>query len=148
MCHCAFKGCGASTIAFPDTQHWGSEKWLFDHLMECHANAEMADIYQKCCQGVKHQREMILLVYYMAAVREREREHLPLIGPSVDRRSMAMVHKLCRSQNIHGMVCFICAQVHTHVASWDRMWKPPGLVGKPEETQQQLGERCADPSNQ
>ena len=125
MCHCAFKGCGASTTEFPDDQHWACEKWLFDHLMECHAGVEMADINKNCCQGKKHLQEMTLLAYYMAAVREREREHLPLIGPSVDRRALSMLHKLCCSKNIHGMICFVCAQVHTHVACWERMWKAP-----------------------
>ena len=147
MCHCAFKGCGASTTRFPDNQHWGGEKWLFDHLMECHAGSEMADIYENCCQGDKHLQELTLLAYYMAAVREREREHLPLIGPSVDRRTLAMVHKLCRSENIHGMICFVCAQVHTHVACWDQMWKPPVFVGSPEEIKEQEAAWRADPSN-
>ena len=44
-----------------------------------------------------HASEMTLLAYYMAAVREKEREHLP----------WCMVHKLCRDDTVKGMVCFV-----------------------------------------
>ena len=38
MCHCAFKGCMATTSEYDRYSHWGSEKWLFDHLKACHAH--------------------------------------------------------------------------------------------------------------
>ena len=93
----------------------GSEKWLSDHLKACHANHEVADIWQNCCQGELHEAEVTLLAYYMAAVRAREREHMPLIGHSVGRRTLAMVHKLSCDATVQGMVCCVCASVHTHV---------------------------------
>ena len=80
---------------------------------------------------------MTLLAYYMAGVREKEREHMPLIGPAVDRRTLSMVHKLCCDDTVKGMVCFVCAQVHTHVSSWNRMWKPPVFVGDPEQIKEE-----------
>ena len=61
----------------------------------------------------------------MEAVREREREHMPLIGPSVDRRSLAYVHQVCRSETVEALMCFTCGQIHTHVACWDRLWREP-----------------------
>ena len=90
----------------------------------------MRDIALNCCQGKRHEEEMTLLAYYMAAVREREREHLPVIGPSVDRRALAMVHKLCRSSSVQALVCFSCAQIHTHVESWDRQFRSASVGGK------------------
>ena len=147
MCHCAFKGCMATTSEYDRYSHWGSEKWLFDHLKACHAHLEMAEISQNCCQGEQHEAEMTLLAYYMAAVRAREREHMPLIGPSVDRRTLAMVHKLCCDSTVQGMVCCVCASVHTHVACWDRMWKPPVFVGTPDEIREQAAAWRHDPCN-
>ena len=129
-CHCAFKNCTApkkNTVnGIPYEEHWGLEKWVFDHLKAHHADAEMKAIYELRCQGETHANEMTLLAYYMAAVRQKEREHLPLIGPSVDRRSLALVHKLCNSSTVESMMCTVCAQIHTHVSCWDRMWHVPG----------------------
>ena len=150
MCHCAFRGCSASTTRFPDDSHWASEKWLYDHLLAEHSSEgrEMHEIWRTCCQGKRHQEEMTLLAYYMAAVSEKEREHIPLIGASVDRRQLTMLHRVCRSKNVCGMVCFVCAQVHTHVASWDRMWKAPAtVVGSDTEIKQKQQEWNADPCN-
>ena len=48
---------------------------------------------------------------------------MPLIGPSVDRRSLAYVHQVCQSKNVEALMCFTCGQIHTHVACWDRLWQ-------------------------
>ena len=106
---------------------------MYDHLVQCHANAEMTNVWQKRCQGERNEAELALLSYYMAAVREKEREHMPLIGPTVDRRTLSMVNNMCCDDTVKGMVCFVCAQVHTHVASWNQMWKPPVFVGSEDE---------------
>ena len=98
------------------------ERWLFLHLKHHHGKKELRDIMVNCCSKASDDKEMTLLAYYLAAVREKERQHMPLIGPCVDRRSLAMVHKLSRSDHIHGLICFACAQIYTHVSSWDRMW--------------------------
>ena len=62
-------------------------------------------------------------LYYMATVRAREREHLPVTGPGIDRRSLAIVHKLCSSQHVESLVCPVCTQVHTRAACWERMFR-------------------------
>ena len=101
------------------------EKWLHEHLLAVHADKEVRDIARECCSSEADRREMTLLAYYMAAVREKEREHMPLIGPSVDRRSLAYVHQVCRSETVEALMCFTCGQIHTHVACWDRLWREP-----------------------
>ena len=133
VCHCAFRGCGATTSYLDPTSHWSSEKWLFEHLKACHADKEMLEVSQARCQGARHESEMTLLAYYMAAVRARERDHMPLLGPSVDRRSLAMVNKLCQDSTVQALVCCICAQVHTHASCWQQMWKEPHFKGNQEE---------------
>ena len=67
---------------------------------------------------------MTALAYYMAAVREREREHMPLIGPSVDRRTLALVNRAANSDTVCSLMCFVCAQLHTWVASWETLQPP------------------------
>ena len=49
---------------------------------------------------------------------------MPLIGPSVDRRTLTLVCRLARSETLRGLVCFTCAQVFTSVTSWERMHGP------------------------
>ena len=105
----------------PDTEHWGLEKWLYEHLLAVHVEKELCEIYTKFCSSEVAHRQMWLLAYYMAAVREKEREHMPLIGPSVDRRSLAYVNQICQSKNVEALMCFTCGQIHTHVACWDRL---------------------------
>ena len=48
---------------------------------------------------------------------------MPLIGPSVDRRSLAYVNQVCQSKNVEALMCFTCGQIHTHAACWDRSWQ-------------------------
>ena len=122
-CHCAFKGCTAVTNEIFEDQHWGMEKWLFDHLMEKHAHNEMQEIFRSRCSNPADIFEMTLLAYYMAAVSERERAHLPLLGPSIDRRSLKFAHQACQSKNVDAQMCFTCGQIYTHVRCWDRAWR-------------------------
>ena len=101
-CHCAFKGCTTYTMHCSDTEHWGLEKWLYEHLLAVHVEKELCEIYTKFCSSEVAHRQMWLLAYYMAAVREKEREHMPLLGPSVDRRSLAYVNQVCQSKKCGG----------------------------------------------
>ena len=86
ICHCAFKGCMAVTSSFDQGSHWGAEKLLYDHLIQDHRHKELQEVWTERCAGEaeeQHEAEMTLLAYYMAGVREKEREHMPLIGPAV-----------------------------------------------------------------
>ena len=40
-------------------------------------------------------RMMNALAYYTAAVALKEQKHIPLIGPSVDRRMLSLLHRVC-----------------------------------------------------
>jgi hypothetical protein len=48
--------------------------------------------------------QMTALSYYMAAVGDREREHVPLIGPTVDRRTLTLVCRLANSSTIRSLM--------------------------------------------
>jgi len=71
--------------------------------------------------GPRHDFEMTALAYYTAAVCEKEREHMPIIGPSIDRRTLTLVCRVAGSDNIQSLMCFCCNQIHTRVSSWERM---------------------------
>ena len=60
-----------------------------------------------------------MMAYYTAAVSEREREHMPVIGPSVDRRALRLVNAVCNSTTVCSLSCFCCSHVRTRVGSWE-----------------------------
>jgi len=62
-------------------------------------------------------------------VSERERENVPLIGPSVDRRTLSLVTRLANSETISSLACFACSQVHTHVKMWNSMYEDQRVPG-------------------
>ena len=71
----------------------------------------------------RHDAEMTPLAFYMAAVREKEREHVPLVGPSVDRRTFTYLAKVASNDNIKSLMCFCCGQIQPWTSSWKRMYE-------------------------
>ena len=59
--------------------------------------------------------------YYNAAVMKKEQGHVPIIGPSIDRRMLTLLNKLANSDTLQSAVCFVCAQLHTWVQAWTQM---------------------------
>ena len=59
------------------------------------------------------------IAYYTQAVCEREREHMPCIGPSVDRRVLARTTQVSQNEAVQSLICFACAQVFPYVHAWD-----------------------------
>ena len=86
------------------------------------ASARLAEIFAHC-RGPNGEADFDPLAYYMAAVCEQERQHMPLIGPSVDRRTLALVYRLANSKTLRGLTCFACAQLFTEVESWTRLFR-------------------------
>ncbi len=60
-----------------------------------------------------------VIAYYTQAVCERETEHMPCIGPSVDRRILARTTEMAQNDRVKSLICFACAQVFTYVHAWD-----------------------------
>ena len=122
------------------------EKRLFEHLRNRHAAEEMREVFAHVQELQEREAALIrvswvrakevpllrrerredpqmrALAYYVAAVCEQERQHMPLIGPSVDRRTLTLVCRLARSATLRALVCFTCAQVFTSVKAWERMY--------------------------
>ena len=54
---------------------------------------------------------------------------MPTVGVCVDRRTLRPLNTML--QDVKAMICFCCAQVHTHVPLWERMYTP-GQAGRHE----------------
>ncbi len=137
LLHCAFRGCGwkCPDEDFPAdaiTYHLDMERLIYSHLYEEHRFKEMAQVPTEEWDDEKEitraisesrcpmTRKMNALAYYTAAVCQKERMHVPLIGPSLDRRMLALLTRFCNSHTVSALVCVACAQIHTSVKSWTR----------------------------
>ena len=83
------------------------EKVLASHLITKHLND------MRLGPG----RDAHMMAYYCAAVAAREREHMPSVGPSIDRRTFKALSEVYNSKKIRSLVCFVCAQVRTDIGN-------------------------------
>jgi hypothetical protein len=110
LAHCAIKGCSWTL----DTLKPGRDS------VEQEIRLHVADVHAADMQLSR--ADPNLMAYYVAAIAERERENMPLIGPSIDRRVFKLVQRACNSDAVQSLMCFVCAQVKTHVASHRANW--------------------------
>ena len=91
---CAFRGCA-----------WSGEtkNELVRHLSEAGHAGKIACV---CGPGPA-------IDFYQEAIASLEREQVPKVGPSVDRRSLGLLVQDYNSRNIRSLVCFVCAQTHS-----------------------------------
>ena len=55
---------------------------------------------------------MVGVTLYSAALPEKERLCVPLVGTSIDRRSLVHVGEVLKEDAIHVFMCFVCACKH------------------------------------
>jgi hypothetical protein len=138
LVHCAFKGCDWSADPkASELQHWQLEWLLYRHLGDRHNcktaadDEKMKEVFELAGKETRRRRGsdqkrngrvkfLQVISYYTAAVCQREREHMPLIGPTNDRRMLALVTKLASSNTIQSLLCFCCDQIYTDVQCWRR----------------------------
>ena len=109
LAHCAVKGCTWTL----DTLKYAS------HTVEQAIRLHVADVHATEMQLSENPD---LMAYYCAAIAERERENMPLIGPSIDRRVFKWLQRASNSEKVQSLMCFVCAQIKTHVASHSANW--------------------------
>ena len=51
----------------------------------------------------------VCLTLYNSALSEKERSSVPLVGHSTDRRVLEHVRQVFRNDNVHVLMCFLCA---------------------------------------
>jgi len=135
--HCAIADCSWSS-SLPTGRHWEMEEALMSHLWQAHRAQEMREIFEHCIpaalapgselsraeEGSEKQQKMLyksldVVAYYTQAICEREREHMPCIGPSVDRRVLARATLTTENNKVKSLICFACAQKFPYVHAWD-----------------------------
>ena len=84
---------------------------------------------------------------YMAAVCERERESMPVVGVAKDRQVLRGLNAVL--PKVQSMMCFGCAQIRAHVPLWQRMHEPGqiGLHKDPEKAEHKWNENYAQVEN-
>ena len=60
------------------------------------------------------------LAYYCCAIRVREREGVPTIGVSVDRRTFGHLVEAYNSNKVRSLICVCCAQIHTDTGAGEQ----------------------------
>ena len=102
--HCAFRGCSWSVREEPNP-YSHVDKTVENHVRESHFAAMQLP---QSCSGD-------LMAYYCGAIAQKEQEGMPIIGPSVDRRTFKLLHQVYNSATVGSLVCFVCAQIHTRL---------------------------------
>ena len=72
----------------------------------------------------KRQDGLFLRVYsfYMAAVCEKERESMPVVGIAKDRQVLRPLNSIMAS--VSSKICFSCAQIYSWAPLWSYMYTP------------------------
>ena len=58
-------------------------------------------------------RQKQLLAWYTAAIREVERQDVPSIGASIDRRTFQHLSTVYNEDKVKSLICFVCGQIKT-----------------------------------
>ena len=105
--HCAFAGCSWTDRGRPEALvRLTQDEKNFDCVLAQHLQmAHSRDM------RLGPKRNEYILDYYCAAVAAREREHMPSVGVSIDRRTFKSLSEVYNSTKIRSLVCFVCAQV-------------------------------------
>jgi len=134
VCHCAFKGCAWVSERLPcefrscnkslRRAHNGvwckvperaevspgmyaccsEEACLKEHIMCCHLDV----LISSCSQAAVAQDSYD---YYLEAIAYQEQQHIPTIGPSVDRRTFKHVRDDMSEEAVQGLICMCCARI-------------------------------------
>ncbi len=143
LLHCGFRECPWSCDPLMQG-HFSLEQCLYEHLGAEHRSKQMKMVPTKQWDNEREiaealdpedptkkerviPRHMNALAYYTAAVCLKEQQHLPIIGPSLDRRMLCLLTKLCNSDTVQALICFACAQIHVSVASWTKQYNETAL---------------------
>ena len=65
----------------------------------------------------------VRLTLYNAALAEKERCSVPMLGHSTDRRTLAHVGEVFREDNVHVLMCFLCACKEISHTGYDKFGK-------------------------
>ena len=97
LAHCAFRRC----------------RWIGADLQElqrhlCQSHGDCLPGGRHCCatEGAVCKDNM---AWYCAGMRQKEQQNMSLVGPSVDRRTIALMKQAYASDTVEMLICFCCA---------------------------------------
>ena len=99
--HCAFQGCMWSSPL-------SSRSHLQTHLAHSHSH-EFLDVFGEEAVNLQIDR-------YSEAIASLEREKVPVVGYSIDRRAFSGIAERFTDEKLVSRICFVCAQVKTDTA--------------------------------
>ena len=97
LAHCAFRCCRWIGADLEELQH---------HLCQSHGDCLPGG--RHCCatEGAICKDNM---AWYCAGIRQQEQQNMSLVGPSVDRRTIALMRQAYASETVEMLICFCCA---------------------------------------
>ena len=105
LAHFAFKGCG----------WWSDDLTALDgHLCREHGGVLSGQRHSCLWERNVCNENMAL---YCAAIRAKEQEHVPLVGPSIDRRAIRQLNVACNDAGLEMLICVCCATKKVHAQS-------------------------------
>ena len=136
VCHCAFTGCTWTSNRSPcGNRRQKTSVWVgFDGVWEKHApSASISNGVVACCGDPTclrehlaqvHAKEFLCLQhfdakdadvysYYLEAIAERERQAMPSLGSSIDRRTFHVLKEDFCEDSVQALVCMCCARIAT-----------------------------------
>ena len=124
--HCAFRKCTACSV--DDAENIPHEQGLWRHIA---GNPEHRNSLWQIARAhallEKHlETDTVLFTLYAAAVAERERESMPQVGVSRDRRCLQHVGEVFHEEAIGVLMCFVCAGKHLRCSGCDLFGKSVG----------------------
>jgi hypothetical protein len=120
LAHCAFRGCRWTSDHGVDSlwQHL-NEEHMDDFARTCGPEACATDTYAEKLRSGRQvcatdaYAEELRRAYYVAALQQKEREGMPTVGPSIDRRAFGHLGEQYNDREVQSLVCLVCAQIHT-----------------------------------
>ena len=86
--------------------------------LRCHLLKEHADLFQEALGSEIAKEEY--LDYYEEACKVKERQGVPTVGLSVDRRVLSHLQEVLQPDSIQCLMCFICSERHLGIKGIDR----------------------------
>ena len=120
---CAFSGCtwyaGAEAISAEKIRQFQEHPWdreLREHVLTSHRNRLIESLgpAAKCNrmeQANERQVNELLYDVYLQALAVREREGIPVHGPSIQRRIIEYTQQVYNDSMIRALVCCLCARI-------------------------------------
>ena len=115
--HCAFKGCTSCSSECSVSQN--HEKGVWDHIWltrDIEHRFALQDIaFEYRLSEAPLDVQMVCFTLYSNALVEKERDCIPLIGLSKDRRCLQHLGEVLEEDHVSVLICFICACKHIHI---------------------------------